>query len=110
MAQANAGAITKLLKKNGFERVEFSKGGRIAHAWGIGGFDTEQGRIRQGLVYLTWVFAGRYITLNAEQMAIAHASLAEMKSVLEKSGYSVDLWSERDSEGVLPYLLITKPE
>jgi hypothetical protein len=103
MAQANAGAITKLLKANGFTRTEWRKIGVTTYNEG---FNTEQGLWSWSQVILTWEFAGWFREATADELAIIHARFAEMCEVLVSKGYEVI------SKGgyTTPYLIVNKPE
>lgn len=107
MAKANAGVVTKLLKANGFTRTEWRK--EMVSVWNDG-FDTEQSTgfsIFDGLVYVSWMFAGTYRTHTADEIAVRDKHLKAMTAVLVAGGYAVTLKGE-DSEN--PYLSVAKAE
>ena len=103
MAQANAGVITKLLKKHGFAKTEWRKVG--VSTWNEG-FNTEQGFWSWSQVILSWEFAGGFREATADELTTIHARFAEMSEVLVASGYEVISKGGYET----PYLIVNKPE
>lgn len=96
--KANAGTVTKLLKASGFNRTEWRKAG--ISTWNDG-FDTEQGYMVD--VTISYMFAGSYRELTADQIVIRDEQLTAMMDVLTANGYAVYLNNHNE-----PYLEVRK--
>lgn len=101
MGNINAGVITKALKAKGFTQAQWNKVG--VSTWNDG-FYTERVYNFINAVSVSWMFAGSYRELNAEEVANLKEYLAEMASVLEERGYETKLMGADQ-----PWLLVQKP-
>ena len=100
MGNTNAGVITKALKANGFEQAKWNKVG--VSTWNDG-FITERVSNFINSVSVSWLFAGSYRELNADEIALTKQNLAEIGNTLVKAGYVVRLMGEEN-----PWLLVAK--
>ena len=100
MGNTNAGVITKALKANGFTHAQWNKVGVSTYN---DGFITERVYNFINSVSVSWLFAGSYRELNADEIALTKQHLAEMATTLVKAGYVVRLMGEDN-----PWLLVAK--
>jgi hypothetical protein len=100
MGNTNAGVVTKALKANGFEQAQWNKVG--VTTWNDG-FITERAGNFNNSVAVSWLFAGSYRTLTADEVAITKQNLAEMAITLNKRGYATKIMGGNE-----PWLLVSK--
>lgn len=99
MGKTNAGAITKVLKANGFTHAQWNKVGVSTYN---DGFISESTYGES--VVVDWMFAGYHREITADELATTKQHLAEMASVLEARGYEVTLMGDD-----YPWLSVKKP-
>ena len=98
--KTNAGVVTKALKANGFTHAQWNKVG--VSTWNDG-FITERVYNFNDAVAVTWLFAGYYRDLTADELALTKQNLTEMATTLGERGYVARLMGEEN-----PWLLVEK--
>jgi hypothetical protein len=100
MGKTNAGVVTKALKADGFTHAQWNKVGVSTYN---DGFITERAGNFNNSVVVSWLFAGSYREITADEVAIAKERLTEMADALSKRGYASRLMGAGE-----PWLLVEK--
>ena len=102
MGNINAGVVTKALKASGFTHAQWNKVGVSTYN---DGFITERVANFSNSVAVSWLFAGYYRELTADEIATTKQHLAEMAITLNKRGYATKIMG-----GDCPWLEVRKAD